>query len=78
MSLLSRLNRWLDLQLGLWLLLCGRDYLDSTKYMKPAQFIKEHLRLVKLLKSGSKKQQRIEAAGQAAELKKYLIALKKK
>jgi len=46
--------------------------------MKPAQFIKEHLRLVKLLKSGSKKQQRIEAAGQAAELKKYLKDKKKK
>lgn len=46
--------------------------------MKPAQFIKEHLRLIKLLKSGTKKQQKLEAAGQASELKKYLKDMKKK
>jgi hypothetical protein len=40
--------------------------------MTPADFIKEHLRLVKLLKTGSPAQQKKEAKAQAAELKRFL------
>ena len=40
--------------------------------MTPADFIKEHLRLIKILKRGRPAEQRKEAAGQAAELKRFL------
>jgi len=40
--------------------------------MKPADFIKEHLRLVKILTKGTKKQQIKEAKDQASELAKFL------
>lgn len=40
--------------------------------MTPADFIKEHLRLIKILKTGRPAQQKKEAASQAAELKKFL------
>lgn len=46
--------------------------------MKPADFIKEHLRLIKVLKSGTKKEQLKEAKDQSAELKKMLMTYKKK
>jgi len=46
--------------------------------MKPPQFIKEHLRLIKLLKSGTKRQQILEAIAQSRELKEYLRNKKKK
>lgn len=42
--------------------------------MTPAEFKKEHLRLIKVLKSGTKKQQKEEAARQLAEL---LLFMKK-
>jgi hypothetical protein len=40
--------------------------------MKPADFIKEHLRFVKILKSGSKNAQTKEAKDQMKELKAFL------
>jgi hypothetical protein len=40
--------------------------------MKLKDFVAEHKRLVKILKSGTKKQQRKEAKDQAAELAKVL------
>jgi hypothetical protein len=46
--------------------------------MKPADFIKEHLRLIKVLKSGTKRQQLKEAKDQSKELKKMLEQYKKK
>jgi hypothetical protein len=46
--------------------------------MTPADFIKEHKRLVKILRTGSKAQRLHEAKGQSAELKKYLITLNRK
>lgn len=46
--------------------------------MKPVDFIKEHLRLIKVLKSGSKKEQKKEAADQKIELLKFLKQYKKK
>ncbi len=45
--------------------------------MKPADFIKEHKRLVKILNTGTRPQQKKEATGQAAELKKFLQHLKR-
>lgn len=45
--------------------------------MKPADFIKEHLRLVKILKSGSKAVRTKEAIDQSKELKAFLKKLKK-
>ena len=46
--------------------------------MKPADFIREHLRLIRVLKSGSKKEQKKEAVDQSKELKKMLMSYKKK
>ena len=40
--------------------------------MSPADFIKEHKRLVKVLMSGKPKQQKKEAMSQAAELKRFM------
>ncbi len=40
--------------------------------MKPADFIREHLRLIKVLKTGTKKDQLKEAKSQSKELKKML------
>jgi hypothetical protein len=40
--------------------------------MKLADFVKEHKRLIKILDSGTKKQQKKEAKDQAAELAKML------
>jgi hypothetical protein len=40
--------------------------------MKPADFIKEHRRLIRILTKGSKKEQLKEAAGQKKELMKVL------
>lgn len=45
--------------------------------MKPADFIKEHLRLIKVLKEGSKKEQKKEAVDQKKELLKFLKQYKK-
>jgi hypothetical protein len=45
--------------------------------MTPADFIKEHNRLIKLLKTGTKTQQKKEAKGQAKELKAFLRHLKR-
>ena len=45
--------------------------------MKPADFIKEHLRLISVLKKGSKKEQVKEAADQKKELMKFLKQYKK-
>jgi hypothetical protein len=45
--------------------------------MKPADFIKEHLRLVKILKSGSKAVRNKEAKDQAKELKAFLKKMHK-
>jgi len=45
--------------------------------MKPADFIKEHKRLIKILTTGSPQQQKKEAKDQAAELKKFLRHLKR-
>jgi hypothetical protein len=46
--------------------------------MKFVDFVKEHIRLVKVLKTGTTKQQKKEAADQAKELKKVLLAHLKK
>ena len=40
--------------------------------MTPAEFKKEHLRLIRVLTKGTKKEQKKEAKEQAAELKKML------
>jgi hypothetical protein len=40
--------------------------------MKLRDFVKEHKKLVKILESGTKKQQRKEAKSQAAELARML------
>jgi hypothetical protein len=45
--------------------------------MKPADFIKEHRRLVKILNTGTRLQQKKEAKDQAAELLKFLRHLKR-
>jgi len=45
--------------------------------MKPADFIKEHKRLIKILSTGSHQQQKKEAKSQAAELKKFLRNIKR-
>ena len=45
--------------------------------MTPAQFIKEHTRLIKVLKSGSVKTRAKEAADQAKELKAFFKKLRK-
>lgn len=45
--------------------------------MKPSDFIKEHLRLIKVLTTGSKKEQKKEAKDQSKELKKMLMTYKK-
>jgi hypothetical protein len=45
--------------------------------MKPADFIKEHRRLVKILNTGTRPQQKKEAKDQAAELLKFLRRLKR-
>ena len=45
--------------------------------MKPADFIKEHLRLIKVLKTGSKKDQKKEATDQKKELLKFMKQYKK-
>ena len=45
--------------------------------MKPADFIKEHVRLIKILKSGSKKAQAKEAVDQAKELKAFFKKMRK-
>ena len=46
------------------------------KQMKPADFIKEHIRLIKVLTKGSKKEQKKEAADQKKELLKMLAKQK--
>lgn len=46
--------------------------------MKPADFIKEHLRLIRVLSKGTKAEQKKEAKGQAKELKEMLKQYKKK
>jgi hypothetical protein len=46
--------------------------------MKFSDFVKEHVRLVKILKTGTTKQQKKEAADQSKELKKALLAHMKK
>ena len=46
--------------------------------MKPADFIKEHLRLIMVLKKGTKKEQVKEAKDQKNELMKFLKQYKKK
>jgi hypothetical protein len=45
--------------------------------MKPTDFIKEHLRLVKVLTKGTKKEQKKEAADQKKELLKFMKQYKK-
>ena len=40
--------------------------------MKKSAFIKEHKKLVKVLKSGNKKKLRKEASSQGKELKKFI------
>ena len=40
--------------------------------MTPADFIKEHLRLIKILKRGRPAEQKKEAKPQAAELKRFM------
>jgi hypothetical protein len=45
--------------------------------MKPADFIKEHLRLIRVLTHGSKREQKKEAKDQAKELRKMLQQYKK-
>jgi hypothetical protein len=45
--------------------------------MKPADFIKEHLRLIKVLSKGSKKERVKEAVDQKKELLKFLKQYKK-
>lgn len=45
--------------------------------MKPADFIREHIRLIKVLKTGSKKEQKKEAMDQKKELLKFLRSYKK-
>jgi hypothetical protein len=45
--------------------------------MKPADFIKEHRRLIKILNTGTRPQQKKEAKGQAAELIQFLRHLKR-
>ena len=45
--------------------------------MKPVDFIREHLRLIKVLKKGSKKEQLKEAVDQKKELMKFLKQYKK-
>lgn len=46
--------------------------------MKFSDFVKEHVKLIKILKTGTTKQQKKEAAEQSKELKKALLAHKKK
>jgi hypothetical protein len=43
--------------------------------MKPVDFIKEHTRLIKILKSGTKNERVKEAVGQKKELMKFLKKL---
>lgn len=45
--------------------------------MKPADFIREHVRLIKVLSKGTKKDQKKEAADQKKELLKFMKAYKK-
>lgn len=45
--------------------------------MKPADFIKEHARLIKILKSGSKAERTKEATNQSKELSAFFKKLKK-
>lgn len=45
--------------------------------MKPADFIKEHVRLIQVLMKGTKKEQVKEAKDQSKELKKMLKQYKK-
>jgi hypothetical protein len=46
--------------------------------MKLSDFIAEHKRLVKILRSGTKKEQKKEATGQAKELKAMIEKHKRK
>jgi hypothetical protein len=45
--------------------------------MKPADFIREHRRLIKILTKGTRPQQKKEAKDQAIELIKFLRNLKR-
>ena len=45
--------------------------------MKISDFVKEHKRLIKVLKTGTKAQRKKEATGQANELYKVLQKLKR-
>jgi hypothetical protein len=45
--------------------------------MKPADFIKEHIRLIRVLTKGTKKEQTNEAKDQKKELLKFLSQYKK-
>ena len=45
--------------------------------MKPADFIREHRRLIKILTKGTRPQQKKEAKDQAIELIKFLRSLKR-
>lgn len=50
---------------------------EGSNRMKPADFIREHIRLIKVLTKGTKKEQKKEATDQAKELKKMLMTYKK-